>query len=108
MREFVKLQEENDKEVCEVYRDGHTCNIPVSDIVVGDLMKVSIGDIVAADGLLVARHGKLKCSEANLTGESDAVLKDRKHPLLLKGTQVVEGTGNAMIIGVGSNSCNNN
>jgi len=103
-QEFVKLQEENDKEVCEVYRNAHSMHIQTSELVVGDLIKVSIGDVVPADALLVERHGKLKCSEANLTGESDAVIKDKKHPLLLKGTQVVEGTGNVLVIGVGSNS----
>merc|ERR1719421_306519 len=64
-------------------------------------MKVRIGDVLAADCILIGKHGKLKCSEANLTGESNAVLKNRKNPLLLKGTQVVEGTGNVMVIAVG-------
>jgi len=100
-QQFDELQQQNDKDVCQVYRNGKSTQIPTSEVVVGELMKVNIGDILCADALMVGRHGKLKCNEANLTGESTAVLKNRKNPLLLKGTQVVEGTGNVMVIAVG-------
>lgn len=106
MSQFTELQAENEKEVCQVFRNGEAMELPVNELVVGDLMKVRVGDVLAADALLVSRGGAMKCSEANLTGESTAVLKNRKKPLVLKGTQVVEGQGDVLVIAVGSNSCN--
>jgi magnesium-transporting ATPase (P-type) len=103
-QEFNNLQEENSKEVSQVYRNGEVVQISTSEIVVGEIMKVAIGDVVAADSLILGRNGRIKCSEANLTGETNAVLKNRKNPMVLKGTQVVEGTGQVMVIGVGQHS----
>ena len=40
------MQEENSKEVSQVYRNGEVVQISTSEIVVGEIMKVAIGDVV--------------------------------------------------------------
>ena len=74
-----------------VMRDGAWVELPGREIVVGDLFRLSAGDLVPADGrLLDARD--LHTQESALTGESLPVEKERGGPVML-GTSVVSGTG---------------
>lgn len=57
-----------------VIRDGEPCRIPGREVVRGDLLVVSEGDRVAADGLLVS-CANLNTDESLLTGESVPVRK---------------------------------
>ena len=57
-----------------VVRDGADRSVPVDQIVVGDLVRLAPGDQVAADGTVVRLDG-LALDEANLTGESEAVVR---------------------------------
>ncbi len=58
----------------KVRRDGQITSIPAAGIVVGDILELESGDLVAADArLLVA--ASLTCIESALTGESEAVTK---------------------------------
>src|SRR5262249_19511930 len=52
-----------------VLRDGVAANIAVEDVVPGDIVKLSAGDLVPADGLLIEAR-ELNVSESILTGES--------------------------------------
>ncbi len=56
-----------------VIREGKECSIPVDQVVVDDLVVVSHGDQVPADGVVVA--GAASMNESLLTGESDAIPK---------------------------------
>jgi Mg2+-importing ATPase len=57
-----------------VIRDGRAQEVPVHDVVRGDVVELAAGDIVPADGrLLAANH--LYVDESSLTGESAAALK---------------------------------
>ena len=58
-----------------VVRDGTPRDVPVDDVVVGDLVRVMAGDQVVADGTRVQSEG-LALDESNLTGESEPVLRD--------------------------------
>ena len=58
-----------------VVRDGEPRDVPVDEVVVGDLVRVMAGDQVVADGTLVQSEG-LALDESNLTGESEPVLRD--------------------------------
>jgi len=63
------------KATARVRRGGETVEIPVDDVVPGDIALFEAGDRVPADGrLLVA--ATLEIEEAALTGESTPVLKD--------------------------------
>ena len=57
-----------------VVRDGKTQEVPIHDVVVGDVVVLGAGDIVPADVRLIeANH--LFVDESSLTGESAAALK---------------------------------
>ncbi|KAJ3586548.1 hypothetical protein NHX12_012945 [Muraenolepis orangiensis] len=87
-----------------VVRKGNVIQIPVADMVVGDMAQVKYGDLLPADGILV-QSNDLKIDESSLTGESDQVNKSvDKDPMLLSGTHVMEGSGRMLVTAVGVNS----
>uniref|UniRef100_A0A8C2EU34 Calcium-transporting ATPase n=1 Tax=Cyprinus carpio TaxID=7962 RepID=A0A8C2EU34_CYPCA len=87
-----------------VIRKGQVIQIPVSEIVVGDIAQIKYGDLLPADGILI-QGNDLKIDESSLTGESDHVRKSlEKDPMLLSGTHVMEGSGRMVVSAVGLNS----
>ncbi|KAM6986833.1 plasma membrane calcium-transporting ATPase 1 isoform 1-T2 [Aplochiton taeniatus] len=87
-----------------VVRGGQVIQIPVADIVVGDIAQIKYGDLLPADGVLI-QGNDLKIDESSLTGESDHVKKTlEKDPMLLSGTHVMEGSGKMLVTAVGVNS----
>ncbi|KAM6982895.1 plasma membrane calcium-transporting ATPase 3b isoform 3-T3 [Tautogolabrus adspersus] len=87
-----------------VVRKGNVIQIPVADMVVGDMAQVKYGDLLPADGILI-QGNDLKIDESSLTGESDHVGKSvDKDPMLLSGTHVMEGSGRMLVTAVGVNS----
>jgi Mg2+-importing ATPase len=88
-----------------VLRDGEWAERPRREIVPGDVVRLSAGDLVPADaGLLEARD--LHVQEAALTGESlpaekEVGGKDGKGTLWL-GTSIVSGTATAVVTATGS------
>ncbi|XP_066473572.1 plasma membrane calcium-transporting ATPase 2 isoform X9 [Tiliqua scincoides] len=87
-----------------VVRGGQVIQIPVAEIVVGDIAQVKYGDLLPADGVFI-QGNDLKIDESSLTGESDQVRKSvDKDPMLLSGTHVMEGSGRMLVTAVGVNS----
>ncbi|XP_078098313.1 plasma membrane calcium-transporting ATPase 1-like isoform X5 [Mustelus asterias] len=87
-----------------VIRKGQVIQIPVAEIVVGDIAQIKYGDLLPADGVLI-QGNDLKIDESSLTGESDHVKKSmEKDPMLLSGTHVMEGSGRILVTAVGLNS----
>nr|KAF6310121.1 ATPase plasma membrane Ca2+ transporting 2 [Myotis myotis] len=87
-----------------VIRAGQVVQIPVAEIVVGDIAQIKYGDLLPADGLFI-QGNDLKIDESSLTGESDQVRKSMdKDPMLLSGTHVMEGSGRMVVTAVGVNS----
>ena len=87
-----------------VIRDSTVIQIPVCDIVVGDICQVKYGDLLPADGIII-QSNDLKIDESSLTGESDQIKKSEdKDPMLLSGTHVMEGSGRMVVTAVGLNS----
>ncbi|XP_071782292.2 plasma membrane calcium-transporting ATPase 3 isoform X2 [Centroberyx gerrardi] len=87
-----------------VVRNGTVIQIPVADMVVGDVAQVKYGDLLPTDGILI-QGNDLKIDESSLTGESDHVRKSAdKDPMLLSGTHVMEGSGKMLVTAVGVNS----
>ncbi|XP_062842686.1 plasma membrane calcium-transporting ATPase 4 isoform X1 [Trichomycterus rosablanca] len=87
-----------------VIRKGQVIQIPVAEIVVGDMAQIKYGDLLPADGILI-QGNDLKIDESSLTGESDQVKKSlEKDPMLLSGTHVMEGSGRMVVTAVGLNS----
>ncbi|KAK6470517.1 plasma membrane calcium-transporting ATPase 4-like isoform X5 [Huso huso] len=87
-----------------VIRKGQVIQIPVAEIVVGDIAQIKYGDLLPADGILI-QCNDLKIDESSLTGESDHVKKSVENdPMLLSGTHVMEGSGRMVVTAVGLNS----
>jgi len=91
-----------------VYRDGATVELPVRDIVPGDVVALRAGDLVPADGIILAGHGIL-ANEAILTGEAFPVEKrpaagaspaDTAHALFA-GTSVIGGDATMLVMETG-------
>ncbi|XP_010279281.1 PREDICTED: calcium-transporting ATPase 12, plasma membrane-type-like [Nelumbo nucifera] len=88
----------------EVIRGGHHLQIAFSEIVVGDVVCINVGDQIPADGLFLDCHS-LEVDESRLTGESKHVAIDgSKNPFLLSGAMVVNGHGHMLVTSVGMNT----
>ncbi len=95
-----------------VVRDGKASEVPVADLVVGDVVRLSLGAVVPADLRLLSATD-LSCDEAVVTGESvasdksvepvkpDAALGDLSSALLM-GTVVHSGSGEAVAVATGA------
>jgi Mg2+-importing ATPase len=82
-----------------VLRDGQWQERPRRELVPGDLVRVSAGDLVPADARLIEAV-ELHVQEAALTGESLPVEKNTAAQVFL-GTSVVSGTGIAEVTATG-------
>ena len=65
---FSRLEAEASRINCNVIRNGKVETIPVTEIVVGDLVIISSGDAIPADGYII--EGRLNINEASINGES--------------------------------------
>ncbi len=92
-----------------VRRDGRIELIAATDVVVGDILALEAGDMVAADARLLDAHS-LRCVESALTGEAAAVSKnpavlpklntplgDRANMVFVR-TNVAAGEGHAVVV----------
>ncbi|XP_041984221.1 plasma membrane calcium-transporting ATPase 2 isoform X8 [Aricia agestis] len=87
-----------------VVRANEVKQVPISEIVVGDICQIKYGDLLPADGILL-QSNDLKIDESSLTGESDHVKKGEAFdPMVLSGTHVMEGSGKMLVTAVGVNS----
>ncbi|KAH9260976.1 hypothetical protein BASA81_000672 [Batrachochytrium salamandrivorans] len=113
-RTFKKhwLSLEGEKRVLVMRDGGKMVTIHPKDLVVGDVLRVEMGSILAADGVLLQGRG-IKMDEAALTGESRLMEKqvfggkkenEKASPFLLSGTNVVDGQGRILVCAVGENS----
>ncbi len=83
------------KPVSRVLRDGKEQEVPTSDLVPGDIVILSEGDRIPADGILL-QHEDLEVDESILTGESLPVAKE-KDAEIFGGTLVIKGRGHLTI-----------
>jgi Mg2+-importing ATPase len=94
-----------------VVRDGHPETVDVTGLVPGDVVLISIGDVVPAD-LRLLEVDRLECDEGILTGESMPAEKQVAAtpepsspidlpPCAFMGTVVKTGTGRAVVVRTG-------
>jgi Mg2+-importing ATPase len=95
-------------------RDGRPVSIPIEEVVPGDVVLLSAGSLIPADGLVVEARD-LFVSQSSLTGEAFPVEKQpgpspAEAPLaersgcVFMGTSVRSGTGRALIVRTGANT----
>jgi Mg2+-importing ATPase len=97
-----------------VLREGKIEEIPLNDLVPGDIIKLSAGDIIPAD-IRILSCKDLFVSQSSFTGESEPVEKlpnninkdnnifDTSNICFL-GTNVISGSATAIVIETGSNT----
>ncbi|KAK1278533.1 putative calcium-transporting ATPase 4, plasma membrane-type [Acorus gramineus] len=98
--QFKDLDKEKKKIFIQVTRDGTRQKVSIYDLVVGDVVHLSIGDQVPADGLFVSGY-VLVIDESSLSGESEPVNVNEEKPFLLAGTKVQDGSGKMLVTSVG-------
>lgn len=76
---FIRLQEESDKTLVKVKRNNKIKEIPLGEVVVNDLVLLSSGDKVPADGYLI--KGSISVDESALNGESKEIKKESTYSL---------------------------
>ncbi|MCD8178126.1 MAG: HAD-IC family P-type ATPase [Tannerellaceae bacterium] len=99
---------------CTVIRDKEKKEIPIEEVVPGDIINLSAGDVIPADSLIISED-ELFIDEASFTGETFPVEKQagvlpEQTPLgkrtnsLFMGSHVVSGTGTALVMATGMNT----
>lgn len=114
-REFAILNQVNDDEPVQVIRDGHSQMVPKRDIVVDDIVILTTGSEIPADGELLEAT-QLQIDESTLTGEpicrkstkEEEQDKDATFPTnhAMRGTKVMEGNGVMRVFAVGDQTEN--
>lgn len=96
---FQRMQEESSKVKCNVVRDGNLTDVDLEEIVVGDIVKLSTGDLIPADGTLI--EGTLSLDESSFTGEAKDVHK-KTLDTVYRGSVVLNGGAYIEITAVGT------
>ncbi|MDV3205236.1 MAG: magnesium-translocating P-type ATPase [Weeping tea tree witches'-broom phytoplasma] len=97
-----------------VKRLGQICRIPLEEIVIGDIVHLSAGDVIPAD-IKLFETKDFFVKETTFTGESDAVEKDsfcsKKYSnvledrrLVFMGTTVISGYAKGIVVLVGNST----
>lgn len=98
---------------CTITRDGATKEIPINEVVPGDIVNLSTGDLIPADSRLIWAKD-LFVNQSSLTGESMPIEKlpylEKENSqltaldlpnLLFMGTDVLSGQGKVVILKTG-------
>ncbi len=112
-KKFEVLNQAQDEEMVVVKRDGYIQRVERQDVVVGDVVILSTGDDVPADGTLVEAVS-LRVNESDLTGEPSTrktikeseFNKDSTYPsnYVCRGSSIMEGHGIFIVEKVGDNT----
>lgn len=82
-------------------RGGKEITLPVSEVVIDDIMLLSTGNQVCADTIIA--EGECEANESLVTGESDPIFK-KVGDKLISGSFIVSGSVKAQAVQVGANS----
>lgn len=104
---FERMQEESSKINVRVRRNKKIIEISIDDIVKNDVIILSSGEKIPADGILI--RGKLSVDESSLNGESKEVYKELTKDIniisdknkVYRGTAIYDGTAEVLITKVG-------
>ncbi|MBQ7136908.1 MAG: calcium-translocating P-type ATPase, PMCA-type [Bacilli bacterium] len=108
---FNKLQEEASLIKCRVKREDKITEIPIDDVVVGDLVLLQAGDKIPADGYLLS--GNITVDESSLNGETKEQYKEEINRLsgnitavnrVFRGTVVYSKEATMVVEKVGVNT----
>ena len=103
-----------ERETTRVIRAGEKREVESAELVPGDIVRLTAGELVPADLRLIDTSG-LQANESALTGESVPVGKTsralegepplaERENIAFKGTSIARGSGRGMVIGSGMNT----
>ncbi len=109
---FLRMQEANSKLYARALRGTEIAEISADDIVVGDILYISSGEMIPADGVIMS--GKISVDQSALNGESREI---RKYPTserggdglnspkeVYRGSVITEGEGVIRVTRVGKDT----
>ena len=110
---FEKLQNNASDSIVRALREEKICEIPANELVVGDVVLLSSGEMIQADGVMI--NGKIRVDQSALNGESKevdkSVGKEEKESWELfdetkvfRGSVIVSGEGMMRVCRVGGDS----
>jgi Ca2+ transporting ATPase len=111
-QQFQKLNAIATAKDIHVYRGGDLIKMSVYDLLVGDIVQISTGEIFSVDGILI-EGSDISVDESSLTGETNEIKKkvpisyDKKEgasPFLISSSKLMSGTGLMVVAAVGRNS----
>ncbi len=98
-RAFKRLEEESLSETVRVLRDGEILELPISELVVDDVIFVSSGQRIPADGCVI--DGRISVNQSALNGEGVDVQKEagwdggwelNSRYKVFRGSQITDGS----------------
>ena len=108
---FEQLSAEASNVKCRARRNGSVKEIPINDVVVGDVILLGAGEMVPADGRMI--QGSLRSDQSAMTGEnaevekfpsSNTALIPASPSALFRGCSVTSGGGEMEVTAVGDAS----
>ena len=130
-RQFAKLNKKQQDRTVKVIRSAKSQVLPISDVLVGDVVCLESGDVISADGIFIDGYN-VRCDESSTTGESHVMHKHAAEevfraiatqerekeqeqrdadapkreldPFIFSGAKVVEGLGTFLVTATGVNS----
>ena len=109
-KQFQKLNAMATAKDVHVYRGGDLIKMSVYDLLVGDIVQISTGEIFSVDGILI-EGSDIEVDESSLTGEPILIKKkvpstydEKITPFLISSSKLMSGTGLMLVTAVGRNS----
>ena len=98
---FEALQEESSKIKCRVKRNNEIKEILIDDIVKSDLLILTTGDKIGADGIII--KGNIEVDESSMNGEAKSINKE-KNDTVYRGCVVYSGYAIVLVTNVGNDT----
>lgn len=96
---FESLMNESSKIKCRVKRNGKRTEISIDELVVGDILLLSSGDKIGADGIIL--KGSIEVDESSMNGETKSIIKNIEDSIY-RGCVVYNGNAEAKVNKVGN------
>lgn len=131
-RQFATLNQKQQDRNVKVIRSGESRELPIAEVLVGDVVHLESGDVIPADGIFIEGYN-VRCDESSSTGEPILLHKDPAEevfralaiqgrekepeqaeadtpkaeldPFIFSGSKVAEGLGTFLVTATGINSC---
>ena len=108
---FRRLEQEYSFGLFRVMRDGKISEIPIDELVVGDIVTVGAGEQIPADSFIIS--GRLTVDQSMLTGESREIEKCKSRDTtktpssksaVFRGSAILSGEATIRVFAVGADS----